>query len=253
MKKTENSKKYKFDDFTIQHYKELIYASKQNHLFSFYHDFDEDRPCVFWRHDIDFSPQRALRLAKIENDIQVKSTYFIHLNSEFYNVLENSITKIIRQIINLGHEIGVHFDVKYHRISNEESIETKLYFDKKILEDIFDIKIKSFSFHNTNAFTLNCKKTQYGGLINVYSDFFIKQMKYCSDSNGYWRYERMMNVIKESQSEHLHLLTHPEWWTEDVMSPWEKIQRCCHGRADANLRYYQELLKSLNNKNIDWE
>lgn len=49
-------------------------------------------------------------------------------------------------------------------------------------------------------------------------------MKYCSDSNGYWRYERMMNVIKESQSEHLHLLTHPEWWTEDVMSPWEKYK-----------------------------
>jgi hypothetical protein len=252
MKKTENSIYYNFSDFTINHYIDLIKETKKKYKFSFYHDFDKNEKCVFWRHDIDFSPHRALRLAQIEANQGVKSTFFIHLNSEFYNVLEYSITHIIKQILLLGHEIGVHFDVKYHNVINEVDIEKKLMFEKQLLEQIFNSKIKTFSFHNTNPFTLSCKKESYANLINVYSDFFIKEMEYCSDSNGYWRYKRMMDVIITSDSKHLHLLTHPEWWTEDIMSPWEKVQRCCNGRAINNLNNYENLLVSFNYKNVDW-
>jgi len=34
--------------------------------------------CMIIRHDIDRKPDRALKMAEIENDLGVKSTYFLH-------------------------------------------------------------------------------------------------------------------------------------------------------------------------------
>ena len=48
-------------------------------------------PHILWRHDVDFSIHRASSLAKIENELGVKATYFLKLHSEFYNLFEKSI------------------------------------------------------------------------------------------------------------------------------------------------------------------
>ena len=54
---------------------------------------------------------------------------------------------------------------------------------------------------------------------------------YVSDSNGYWRFERLPEVLAAGAHERLHVLTHPEWWQEEAMSPRERILRCIAGRA----------------------
>ena len=247
-----NKDKYKFDDFTTKHYRELIKKTKERYKFSFYHDFNKNEKFVLWRHDIDFSPQRALRCAQIEKEEGVMSTYYLHIHSEFYNLLEKKTFDIIKEIISLGHDIGVHFDTHFYNVKFEKDIINNLEQEKVLLKMLFNVNVKSFSFHNTNDFILNCQEWQYAGLINCYSKYFQKEVTYCSDSNGYWRFKRMMDVINESHSS-LHLLTHCEWWTEEVMSPWEKIQRAINGRASFCKAYYLDVLSSYNNKNIDWE
>jgi hypothetical protein len=48
-------------------------------------------------------------LAKIEAGEGIKTTYFFHFHSEFYNVLEKDVVKCIFQIIEYGHNIGFAF------------------------------------------------------------------------------------------------------------------------------------------------
>ncbi len=253
MKKNNISSKYHFSDFTVEHYVQLIKAAKENYSFVGYNDFDKNTKFVIWRHDIDFSPHRALRLAEIEKEEGVRTTYFIHLHNEFYNIFEKKIFDIIKKIIYIGHDIGIHFDTHFYDINTEEAIENNLHKEKNILQELFDVPIHSFSFHNTNAFIMSCRKWKYAGLVNAYAEYFQKDVTYCSDSNGYWRYQRMHDVIIRGNAQRLHLLTHPEWWQEEIMSPYQKIERAIQGRAEKNRKYYKDLLAASGMKNIDWK
>ena len=69
-----NKDKYTFSDFTTEHYRYLIKTTKKNYIFSKYHNFDKKSKFVIWRHDVDFSSHRALRLAQIEKEENVCAT-----------------------------------------------------------------------------------------------------------------------------------------------------------------------------------
>ena len=244
---------YDFADFTIKHYEELLCEAKKRNQFCFYSEVENLDDFILWRHDVDFSINRALRLAQIEHKNGIKSTFFIHLHSEYYNVLEKEITDKIIEISLLGHDIGIHFDTHFYGITDENGLEDKLIFEANLFRKVFGFEVTAFSFHNTTPFTMGCQNFTYANLINTYASFFQKGVEYCSDSNGYWRYNRMMEVIKGNVSGKMQILTHPEWWQEEVMSPWQKIQRAIDGRAIKNKSFYQEHLRKFNMKNIDWD
>ena len=49
---------------------------------------------IILRHDIDFDVDYALKMAKMENKLNIKSTYFFFLlKSNFYNILNPNIEK----------------------------------------------------------------------------------------------------------------------------------------------------------------
>ncbi len=247
------SSQYHFSDFTAEHYRYLLRKAQENYQFSAYDSFDRNAKFVLCRHDVDLSPHRSLRLAQIEQEEGVFSTYFWHLHSEYYNLFEKSVYEIVRAIGRMGHRSGIHFDTHFYRIENQQQIEENLLKEKMILENLLETEIKVFSFHNTNPFIMSCQEWQYAGLINTYASYFQREVTYCSDSNGYWRYARMADVVEKAEAPRLQLLTHPEWWQDEIMSPWEKIQRAVEGRKQQSLRHYRTLMKNGNMKNIDWE
>jgi hypothetical protein len=63
---------------------------------------------------------------------------------------------------------------------------------------------------------------------------------YCSDSNGYWRFRRLYDVLNEKKDYRLQVLTHPEWWQEKPMPARQRFFRCVYGRANANMQNYDE-------------
>ncbi len=237
-------------DFTESKYKKIITKLKKTHEFIFYKEINAAKKFVLWRHDCDYSINRAHKLAKIENRLNVKSTYFINLHSRFYNIFENQQTNLIKKIIQLGHDIGLHFDSDYYNIKNIRQHEQKINFEKKILENFFDHKITVFSFHNPNKFTLGLQRQKYGGLINCYSKKLQQNATYCSDSNGYWRHRRLLDFIEENNDKNLHILTHPNWWQNKVMQPRDRIIRAIEGRKDKNIEFYDEGLKEFGRNNI---
>lgn len=244
--------KYNFSDFTVDHYRYLIRKAKENYVFSTYDAIEKSTKFVLWRHDVDLSPQRALRLAQIEREEGVVSTFFWHMHSEYYNLFDKDVADVVLKIMALGHKFGIHFDTHFYAIQSQQEIETNLHKERKIIELQYGIEANVFSFHNTNEFVMSCQEWEYAGLINTYAEYFQREVTYCSDSNGYWRYRRMADVVEEAEAPRLQLLTHAEWWTEEVMSPWQKVQRAIDGRAVFNKEGYRAGMAKGKMKNIDW-
>ena len=129
-----NSEKYHFADFTRENFRKIIKLAKRTWEFRDYSTFDASSRQVIWRHDVDYSPHSALKLAEIEASEGVVSTYFILPHSEYYNLLESEIRDIFRQIHKLGHRLGVHLDCYYHGIEDVESMIEPLTWEKKLIE-----------------------------------------------------------------------------------------------------------------------
>lgn len=253
MSEKNNRKKYLFDDFTFSEYGDLIELAKKNYSFRKYNNLDKKENFILWRHDVDLSLNYSLELAKIEKEKGVSSTFFLLPHGRFYNLLEEGSREIIKKIHELGHDIGIHFDTHYYNITEESELIKALEFEKKVFEFSLGVKPIAFSFHNTTPFTMSCKDWNYAGLINTYASYFQENVGYCSDSNGYWRYKRLKDVLKEASNERLQILTHPGWWQENAKSPSERIQSIISDRADEVWSGYRALLEKFNNENIDWE
>ena len=248
-----NREKYLFDYFTIDHYAEIIRLTKELGYEFILHKtpYEGRRRDVVWRHDVEFSPDQALKMAQIEADQGVTTSYFFQMHSEFYNIFERHFTKVFHEIESLGHHVGLHFDSHYFGISNEEELDRYIKLDKDYFERVLHAELDTFSFHNTTPFTLGCKKFEYGGLINVYSSYFKEHYEYCADSTGIWRYEVLDEKLRDPDTRHIQVLIHDAMWSDTVMSPRKRVHTSIQQNADRLKSEYDIGLPLLGAKNID--
>lgn len=179
-----NREKYKFDDFTFTNYRKLIQLAKAQGFEFILHkdDFKAERKDIIWRHDVEFEPDLALKMAQIEHEEGVQATYFFQLHSGYYNLFDQHYTKVFHDIEALGHHCGLHFDCRYWGITDEVQLNGFIMLDREYLEKTLGVELDTFSFHNTTPFTQSCLEYRYGGLINVYSSYFKEHYNYCGDS-----------------------------------------------------------------------
>lgn len=249
---TPNSTRYHFCDFTHAAYERLLALAARQYRFRLYHDFEPHETFVLWRHDLDFGIEDALPLARMEADAGVRCTYFVNMRSEFYNAFEARSLRAIAAIAGLGHAIGLHFDFGLAGVSDAAGLERCLRREAAILADEYGLPVQAFSFHNPTEAALAFDAPAYAGLVNTYAAGFRRDVAYCSDSNGHWRFDRLEDVLSRPATRPLQVLTHPTWWTPEVMSPHEKVQRTVGGAASALLAGYEALLARHGRKDIDW-
>ncbi|MBC8180178.1 hypothetical protein H8E88_03555 [candidate division KSB1 bacterium] len=93
-------------DFTLERYKSLLKAHLDRGFFFVSFEMFLEKPnrsLIIIRHDVDKLPDNSLQTAIIEHKLGIKGTYY------FRSVPESFNEKIIRQIAELGHEIGYHY------------------------------------------------------------------------------------------------------------------------------------------------
>lgn len=250
---------YYFNDFTERNYRQILKLAKKKYTFISYEKFleqqDGDRDQyrkILWRHDIDYSVHRGGKLSKIEKEEDVHSIYFIHFNSKFYNVFEKEVCKKITEIYDNGQSIGLHLDWEYYDdIPTSNQIEEDLVFYKNVLKKLTGIEVYAFSFHNPTALTFEkFDNIKYGGLINVYSKEIMQRVEYCSDSNGYWRFQRLQDFLERDDIQNACVLTHPGWWTPTAMSPRDRIERAIAGRSAYVALDYEAMLSNGGRVNV---
>ncbi|MBM2814101.1 MAG: hypothetical protein HW421_863 [Ignavibacteria bacterium] len=204
------------DKFSSLKFRELLRKIKANKycLLKFSGIFDtilnKTEPYLLIRHDIDNSIELALRMAEIEFEEGIKSSYFILLSGGFFNPLVPENRNILKRISELGHEIGIHYE-------NPELFHE----DIKVLEAIIGKPVESFSQHNPTIEGL--KQIGNTNLINAYDRRITNELKfkYISDSGMKWRNEDSFDAIG---SPRLYLLLHPEAWFSEGMDLIQQLR-----------------------------
>ena len=199
--------------FTYNAYRELLDMLFRNgYHFYTYDNYPRSEQCVIMRHDIDYSLEQAVKLARIENEYGIKSTYFVLLTSDFYNPASSGSYRNLHEIINLGHNVGLHFDETAY---SYEDFRLEYYIRKeaRILSDLLDVNINAFSLHRPNQRTIETQLS-IPGLVNSYGEEFFHGFKYLSDSRRRWR-EPVEEIINSREFLRLHILCHAFWYHDE--------------------------------------
>lgn len=238
-------------DFTVDAYADVLSAAAARYRFLRFSELAADGDVALWRHDIDFSPQRALALAKIEAAHGVCATYFVQVSSRFYSVFEPEVAFVLRQIVALGHDIGLHFDAEVCAHQASPDYDRRIAFEARVLEEVVETEVGAFTLHNpTTLVGVSLNEQTRAGLVNGSCSELRTRYAYCSDSNGLWRFRRLADMVADPAVGRLYALTHAEWWQDIPTTPRQSLQRCINGRAEFCSNYYDGLLEVNNRPNI---
>ena len=234
-------------EFTYTAYRALLDLLRQGgYAFTNYHDYQTHPRCVILRHDIDNSLSQALRLAEIEAEEGVKSTWFVLLRTDFYNPASAASQKTLRRIRELGHEIGLHFDemaydgkggIGFYASSSTEEL---IVCEAGILADICGCPITTVSMHRPSKATLEAD-LQIPGMVNSYGKTFFHDFKYLSDSRRRWR-EPVEDIIRGGEYGRLHILTHAFWYHEREQDITESVGAFIRS---ANAERYEQMMENI--------
>ena len=150
------------------------------------------------RHDVDLSLISAYNMALLENEVGVKSIYYIRFDCDYYNPSSVDNVRILKLMEKMGHQIGLHVD------SSQIDGYNNLIDYLREYENQGVINIFNFTFHINSEHTKEFRFGRYDGWEN-------KSLvgKYISDSRGEFD-QTKLDWIKDNDD--FTLLIHPEWW-----------------------------------------
>lgn len=173
-------------------------------------EFFDDPGGVLLRHDVDWSPHRALRMAEIEAEHGILSTYFFLLTSPLYNVFAEETRKVISDIEALGHRVGLHFSTHQYFDSQPltEAVIEQVTREIQTLARVTERNINTVSFHMPPKWILD---TSFPEFQNTYAPEYFSEIEYRADSSQRWRDE---NPLANPMPEAVQYLVHPGLWGE---------------------------------------
>ena len=124
-------------DFRIKQYKQLLRALQlQGYSFQTFAEFIQKPQlnAIVLRYDVDKLPVNSLRFARIQAEMGVKGSYY------FRAVPQSWVDNIIKEIADLGHEVGYHYETMDTSEGNVDKAwdEFKHHLDK--LRELVDVK-----------------------------------------------------------------------------------------------------------------
>lgn len=139
-------------DFTLEQYKELLekVLSSPYRFITMAEYIEYGQPqdrIVVLRHDIDRNYKKALRLAELEASMGVSATYYIRLNRFTFKPY------FIRQLQELGHEVGYHYEVLAKTRGNLQK--ARLLFAKELSYFNQIVTVRTISMHGSPLWPWN--------------------------------------------------------------------------------------------------
>lgn len=188
---------------------------------------------VYLRHDIDYSVDWALALARINADTGVSGTFFFLLRSPVYNFHSYSTIAAVRDICALGQRAGLHFAVGDSALGDAD-LAARIAADHAAMRVQAPALAPVFSWHNPSVFPGLLDRVpgiDVPGLVNTYARRFVEQVKYYSESNLRHSVEELEAIISGGEPR-LQLLFHPFQWLAEgsdmqakLASTWAQVLR----------------------------
>lgn len=192
---------------------------------------DDGAGRAFIRHDVDFSLRDALPLATIEAGLGVRATYFVLLSGP-YNLFTVENRRHLRALTELGHEIGLHYDLTSYP---DDPAGARRWFNREVevLEDLAGVAVRSACMHQPSL--SGDDPFLRGPLLHPHDPRLADGLCYVSDSCRRWRDETLLTCFGSKRPRRLLLNTHPELWldgsVEDRMAYLDTVVRACLTRS----------------------
>ncbi|MCA0990015.1 hypothetical protein [Pseudalkalibacillus hwajinpoensis] len=207
--------------FSYKEYCDIISRLNQQHeIIDFSEVTEKSNHFAIIRHDVEFSVERAFKLAELEKSLGIKTSYLFQTRNNAYNLFSTKNINLIREINKMDHKIGIH--VHLGMLSCISKIREYISNDIEIMESLLEIPIDRYSFHRPSKKILR-EKLNIDGKINTYDSLFFDlkeseqgfdnvRVKYYSDSRHGWEYGYPdLDGLKKYSK--IQLLTHPYSWT----------------------------------------
>ncbi len=201
------------------------------------------------RHDVDLKAENSLETAKIENELGMTASYYFRV------VAESNKPKLIREIVNLGHEVGYHYeDMSLCGGDGKRAVE---HFEKWLNYFRSFYPVKTICMHGAPTSKYDSKDIwkfadyrEFGLIGEPYFDTDFAEMFYITDTgrcwDGYkvsvrdkipeyqdkwikrgWTYHLTNDIIcaveNGSFPKKLMMTTHPQRWTDNVVGWWKEL------------------------------
>ena len=248
--------------FSYDEYKEII-SLIQEHLpivsFNDVIDNNLEEYCVI-RHDVEYSLDRALKLAQLENKLNIKSTYCIQVRNNIYNAISDKNIKLVEQIKSLGHEIALHQDPPSGL--GDYGLKEYLLRDMETLNKYYNIPIRIFSYHRPKQEYLQ-KYFTVGDKINTNGNKFFHYFKgdglvkpedldvtYLADSNHKWKWGDPKN-LNFTKVKKLQINIHPYSWSEEGFDNFNNTAHVVKERTQ-ELTHSMTEIKTFPKELLNW-
>lgn len=186
-------------DFTLGAYKQYLQAIKASYptilcFADFFPLAETPDTFVIIRHDVDRKPKNALKMARLESKMGIRSTYYFRTRPHVF------VPEIISEIAGAGHEIGYHYenlsDAKGDYPAALRDFERNLAKMRKIAP------IRTIAMHGSpmsrhdnrelwrNPETHGYLKTSLQIHGEVYLDIDYSDIAYITDTGRNWRAEK---------------------------------------------------------------
>lgn len=240
-------------DFTLKKYSELcntIISSNYSILTleKFLTLKSKPENYVILRHDVDIKPDYAIKMAEIEKELEISSTYYIRITDEVFK------PELVNRLAALDHEVGYHYEtLDKAKGDPDKAIEI---FENELMDFRKIHDIKTISMHGNSRTKWDNREVwkhydfkSFGLLGEAYLSIDFDDIAYFTDTARTWspkfkikdmdprcsvknlnsddgsnktnvkRTDDLIEIIKEKKLKHIYLLIHPDDWCDDY-SKW---------------------------------
>ncbi len=180
-------------------------------------------PTVLLRHDVDLDPQATLPLARREAELGIAATYYVPLTQHF-NALEAANRAALRELRALGHELGLHYDMRTYP-EDPAAARAHLDWELDLLARLADAPVRTLCMHQPHRGHPDPFRS-LPGLVHPHDPALQAGLTYVSDSCRAWRDATLLSALGPEPPARLLLNTHPELWLDaGVAAPLDYLER----------------------------
>jgi len=219
-------------DLTLDNYRSLCQAIARRRTdcrFITYLKSEQKDGFIILRHDVDRKPERALRMALLEHELGIRSSYYFRSTKGSFD------PEIMKRIEGMGHEIGYHYEALVKAKGNLELAKSIFSKDLERFRKYVDINTICSHGNPLSKFDnrIIWKKELYSNY-SIIGDSSVELpgIYYLSDTGGRWNSDAnirdrptnslklmnirstsdLMNAVNGDVSLTICINCHPERW-----------------------------------------
>lgn len=167
---------------------------------------------IILRHDVDFDVEAAYKLALLEMECEIRSTFFFLTSCQTYNLFSAPNRLKLSKLAEMGFEIGLHFDPTLYGDIGIDQLNEYVEQEADRLSQITGDATNSVSLHNPS---IHGQYPIFKDYNNAYDSQMFSDDRYLSDSRMNFRGKDPYVFIEQAKDYPIQIVLHPLHYSED--------------------------------------